>query len=218
MLQKNKKSSRKKPTFSFPLSYISRLTIGLFFLGFLTGCVGTHFLQNTVYGSVTSLFRSTISQLPWLSISRNEIFLLSFKNNLSYFLILAFFSITNVWRFYYVVSTVYSGFTQGLLFSFCIMTYHIGGILQYFCFLLPQCLVLVPVFLYAIRHLEDLHQNWFGDNCYEKKHSFLTQQKRQLLFRQLPFFFTCIALLLFCAVLEGYLNVPLIKSYNSGLK
>lgn len=202
------------------LSGFSKITIGIFLLGFIPGCICAHFFEDYLYGTVISLFENTVNQIPWLSIDRNEIFLLSFREHTTYLLLLVFFALTNVWRLYYIGSTIYVGFSQGLFFSFCTMTYGIGGVLQYFCFLLPQGALLVPVFLFAINRLENLHRDWFCSDTqeYRRTLSFFTPQKKQLIFHQLPFFFLCIILLLLCAVLEGYLNVPLIKAYNSGLK
>ena len=220
MFPKQKNTAHQKNLFPLPLTGFSRLTIGLFFLGFLAGYIGAHFLENYIHSTVISLFRDTINQLPWLSIDRNEIFLLSFKNHLTSFLLLVFFSLTNVWRLYYIGSTIYTGFSQGLLFCFCTISYGLGGIPQYFCFLLPQAILLVPVFLLILNRLERFHYNWFlcEPGSSKRTLSFFSTQKRQLLFHQLPFLFICIILLFCCSILEGYLNVPIIKAYSAGLK
>lgn len=220
MFKKRKSASHIKFNFHIPLSSFSKLTIGLFLIGFFFGCLGSHFFEEYLYATVVDLFRNTINQIPWLDIDRNEVFLYSLKDHITYFLLLVFFSLTNVWRIYYFGSTIYTGFSQGLLFSFCTMTYGLGGILQYFCFLLPQSILLVPVFLFALSRLELLHKNWFAPENRDIEHSpsFLpAPKKRQLLLCQLPFFFVCTVLLVCCALLEGYLNVPIIKSYNAGL-
>ena len=82
MFPKQKTTAHQKNLFPLPLTGFSRLTIGLIFLGFLAGYIGAHFLENYIHSTVISLFRDTINQLPWLSIDRNEIFLLSFKYHL----------------------------------------------------------------------------------------------------------------------------------------
>lgn len=196
MLKKYKNASHINLNFHIPLTKFSKVTIGLFALGFLFGCLSVHFFEEYLYATVSDLFHNTINQLPWLDIDRNEVFLFSLKDHILFFLLLIFFSLTNVWRIFYFGSTIYIGFLQGLLFSFCTMTYGLGGILQYFCFLLPQSILLVPVFLFILNRLELLHQNWFAPENRDSERSFFlcAPKKRQLLLCQLPFFFVCIVL------------------------
>lgn len=134
------------------------------------------------------------------------------RRKLKNLFLLAFFALTNVWRFYYAGFTLYTGFSQGLFCSFCMILSGAGGSLQYLLFLLPQSLLLAPVFLLCICHLEELHRNLFtAENAENSKGIFQNAKKRQLLLSKLPFFFICIILLTVGALLEGYLNIPLLK-------
>lgn len=202
----------------FPLTGFSRLTIGLFLIGFLAGCVTANLLENSLYAPALTLFQNTVSQISSLDINRNDVFLYSMKENIKYFLLLLFFALTNVWRLYYTGYTLYTGFSHGLLCTFCMLLYHAGGVMEYFCFLLPQALLLVPAFLYLINHMETLHRDWFSSDNREPSHTFLPNaKKRQLLVSKLPVLLICLLLLVCSALLEGYLNIPLLKYYHSGL-
>ncbi len=192
----------------------SRLTIGLFALGFLAGYLGGNLLREHLYEPVLLLFQNTVNALPSLDINRNDVFFYCLKENLKLFLLLVFFALTNVWRFYYIGFTLYTGFTQGLFCSFCIILSGIAGILQYLCFLLPQMLLLAPVFIVLISHLEMLHSGLFSPENNDSQKSLLhNSKKRQLVLSGLPFLLICILLLGVGALLEGYLNIPLLKYY-----
>lgn len=204
---------RKRP---FPSNGFSHLTVGLFLAGFLTGYLGGHLLKEHLYEPVLILFENTISNLSTLDINGTDVFFYSLKENLKIFFLLFFFALTNVWRFYYIGFTLYTGFTQGLFCSFCVILSGTIGILQYLCFLLPQTLLLIPVFLICIIHLELLHSDLFAPENNDSSRSLLRNaKKRQLLFSKLPLFLICIILLVISALLEGYLNIPLLKYYFS---
>lgn len=208
-------SNQKKRSF---LSSFSKLTIILFFVGFLTGCLAANLLEDSLYAPALALFQNTLKNISSLAISRNDVFLYSCKENIKFFLLLIFFSLTNVWRLYYTGFTLYTGFSHGLLCSFCVLLYGPGGIIRYFCFLLPQVLFLAPAFLFAMRHLEALHSSWFFSEEKESAQTFFFHSKRrQLLFSKLPPLLLCVILLLCSALLEGYLNIPLLKYYHSSL-
>lgn len=194
----------------------SKLTIGLFLLGALGGCLCTNLLKDYLYEPVLTLFQNTLTNLPSLKISSKEVFWYSLKDYLKCFLLLCFFALTNVWRIYSAGFTLYTGFTHGLLFSFCLFINHITGILQYLCFLLPHTLLLAPIFLLTISHLEVLHNDLFALEKNDSSHGILgNPKKRQLLFSKLPLFFLCIILLVIGALLEGYLNIPLLKYFHA---
>lgn len=93
----------------------------------------------------------------------------------------------------------------------------IGGIVEFLCFLLPHTLITLPVFLSTMNRLELLHEAWFFCAAGEKKSSrfFFDKGKRQLLLKQLPCIFLYILLLLCAALLEGYVNIPLLKQYHA---
>lgn len=209
-LSKQKKSS--------PLSSFSKLTISLFFVGFLAGCLAAGLFEDSLYAPALTLFQNTLKHISSLAISRNDVFLYSCKENMKCFLLLIFFSLTNVWRLYYAGFTLYTGFSHGLLCSFCVLLYGPGGIIGYFCFLFPQVLLLVPAFLLTVRHLEEFHCCWFSAEDKEQPRLLLFHSKRrQLLFSKLPPLLLCAILLLCSALLEGYLNIPLLKHYHGSL-
>jgi len=215
MLSKLRHTALPKQKRHSLLAAFSRLTVFLFALGFFAGCLAGNLLQDSLYAPALSLFQNTISLLPSLDIDQNDVFLYSIKENMKYFLLLLFFSLTNVWRLYYVGYTLYTGFSHGLLFAFCFLVYHAGGVLEYFCFLLPHCLLMAPAFLLAVSHFEDLHRNWFTPENNDKATSFLPNaQKRQLIFSKLPPIFLCAFLLACSALLEGYCNIPLLKYFH----
>lgn len=194
------------------MSSFSRLTIGLFLAGFILGNLSGHLFKEHLYNSVLLLFENTLNNLSSLEINGKDVFFYSLKENLKVFFLLVFFAMTNVWRFYYAGFTLYTGFSQGLFCSFCMILSGVGGSLQYLFFLLPQSLLLAPVFLLCICHLEELHCNLFTtESSDSSKGIFQNAKKRQLLLSKLPFFLICIILLIASALLEGYLNIPLLK-------
>lgn len=216
MSAKMKYYSLPKRKRHFPITVFSRLIIGLFSLGFLTGCFCGTLLKNQLYEPVLTLFQSTVNNLPYFEISYKNVFFYSLKDNLKVFLLFAFFSMTNVWKLYYTGFTLYTGFSQGLLFSFCLLLSSTLGILQYLCFLLPHALLLIPVFLIAVARLDEFHSGLFTpENGDTTGNIFTNNQKRQLFFTMLPLFLIGILLLTFCSLLEGYLNIPLLKYFHS---
>lgn len=211
-----KHTSLPKRKRHLPIAAYVKLIIGLFLLGALAGCLCENLLKAYLYEPVLTLFQNTINNLPSLEISSKEIFFYSLKESLKLFLLLCFFALTNAWRLYSISFTLYTGFTHGLLLSFCLLVNKLNGILQYLCFLLPHTLLLIPVFLLAISHLEILHSDLFAPENNDGSHGiFGNTKKRQLLFTKLPLFFLCITLLIIGALLEGYLNVPLLKYFHA---
>lgn len=201
------------------LSRFSKITIFLFILFFGLGSFIGNFFKVSFYSDILSLFSSTAQKLTTLEIDRNAVFLYSFREHLKFFLLFCFFSITNVWRIYYIGAIAYTGFSNGLLFIFCLLVNGTGGILQFCCFIFPQTLCLIPFYLCTIKQLEYLHHEWFSSDHtdYTAKHFLPGRKKRQLLFSQLPLFLIAILFIAFCSLLEGYINVPLLLHYNSGL-
>ena len=210
------KSLLKKGTGRNRWKNFTRLTVGLFLFAFVFGCFLANLFSKTLYAPVITLFESIVKELPALSLNRQEIFLFCGKDNLKYFLLLLFFSLTNVWKIYYPCFTLYTGFRYGLLFSFCMLVSGIGGIVEFLCFLLPHSLITLPVFLSSINRMELFHESWFcGTGEKRGPHFFLDKGKRQLLLKQLPYIFLYILLLLCAALLESYVNIPLLKQYHT---
>lgn len=211
------KSLLKQETGRKRFTNFTRLTIGLFLFAFVFGCFLANLFAGTLYAPVITLFESMTKELPSLSLNRQEIFLFCGKDNLKYFLLLFFFSLTNVWKIYYPCFTLYTGFRYGLLFSFCMLVSGIGGIVEFLCFLMPHTLITLPVFLSGINRMELFHESWFFYSTGAKKgpRLFLDKGKRQLILKQLPRMLLYIALLLCAALLEGYINIPLLKQYHA---
>lgn len=212
-------TQKKSAKMFLSLSRFSKITIFLFLLFFGCGSITGNFCKVDLYSDILSLFSTTTQKLTTLEIDRNAVFLYSFGEHLKFFFLLCFFSFTNVWRLYYTSAIAYTGFSNGLLFIFCLLINGTGGILQFCCFILPQALCLIPFYLCTLKQLEYLHHEWFTSDHvdYTVKHIFPGRKKRQLLLSQLPLCIISILLLALCSLLEGYLNVPLLLHYNSGL-
>lgn len=207
-----KKFSASKRNIYKRQSAFTKLTVGLFFLGLLTGCLLTNLFKASLYEPVLNLFQNTIHKIPERNVSFQDIFFYSLKNSIKYFFLLCFFSFTNMWRICCGSLTLYTGFRYGLLLGFCILVNHLNGIIQFSGFMLPQSLFFAPVFLLAICHLDQLHENIFSSECKEgAPHILSNAKKRQFLFSKLPLFLLCLVLLAGCALLEGWFNLPLLK-------
>lgn len=206
------KNFSKQHTFPFS-SALSKLAVFLFALGYFAGFFTVQIFQDTLYAPALALFQNTITRLPSLDIDCNDVFFYSLKENLKYFLLFAFFSLTNVWHIYFAGCILYTGFSHGILGAFCILLHGPSGILSYLGFLLPQCLILVPLYLISLHHLEQLHQSWFAPENNDTASGFLPNaKKRQLILAKLPFLLFCLVLLLLSALAEGYANVLLLKA------
>lgn len=209
--RQNATSSRH--TFFF-LNGFSKLTILLFSAGYFLGFFAVQAFQDTLYASALALFQNTVTRIPSLDIDCNDVFFYSLKENLKFFLLPAFFSLTNVWHLYFSACTLYTGFSHGILGAFCVLVCGPSGIVSYLFFLLPQALLLVPLYLIFINHMELLHQSWFApENNASGSGVLPNAQKRQLLLSKLPFLLLCTVLLLVSALAEGYANILLLKSF-----
>lgn len=176
-----------------------------FLIGFAAGAVTSHLLKTTLYAPVLGLYQTLLSQMQTLEIDGAALFLLATKKHIKYFLLLWFFSFTNIWKYYYRFFLAYSGFQNGLLLSFCLIMSGLSGIGGFFSFLLPQCLLLAPAYIIAISHCELLQDALTRDT--------FNASKKQLIFHQLPSFFVSMALLFLGCLLEGYLNPPLLRLF-----
>jgi hypothetical protein len=101
---------------------------------------------------------------------------------------------TDLWRYYCLVFSVYTGFSNGLLLYFNISLYDFAGIANYTCCIMPQYLVFVPAFLFIIMKLHRI-------NCLDE-----TKQKGKLLLKQFPLFLLSILLILIGSLAEGCIN------------
>lgn len=179
-----------------------------FFIGFLAGALTTHFFKTSLYAPVLGLYQTLLIQLQALEVDSSTLFLLAAKKHLKYILLLWFFSFTNIWKYYYRLFLIYSGFQNGLLFSFCLIMNGPFGIVGYLCFLLPQTILLVPSYMIAISHCDILQESLTRDS--------FSQSKKQLTIHQLPAFLVSTALLLLGCLLEGFLNPAVLRLFFRG--
>lgn len=194
---KRKNDSKRSPY--LPVIYF------FFLSGLLAGAVLSHFLKTSLYAPVLGLYQTLLSQLQALEIDSCALFLLAARKHMKYFLLVWFFSFTNIWKYYYRIFLLYSGFQNGLLLTFCLLMNGASGVIGFLCFLLPQFLLLAPAYIIAICRCE-LFQEALEQS------SFPTT-KKQLILRQLPSFLVSLALLLLGCLLEGYLNPALLRLF-----
>ncbi len=180
------------------------VAISIFFTaGIILGAIFAHLQRSGLYASVFHLYQSLLSQLQALEIDIQDFFLLAARKNLKYFILICFFAFTNVWKYYYRLFLIYTGFQNGLLLSFCIQLDGPTGILGYFCFLLPHMVLFIPAYLIVIIHCSHLHHNL---------HS-ITVTRGQAVLRELPFLLAALALLLLGCLLEATFNPALLRLY-----
>lgn len=182
-----------------------------------------HLLKDSLYAPILSLYQTLKEQLSTAETDHYAIFLLSVKGQLKLFLLLWFFSVTNVWRYYFWSFCVYSGFCNGLLLAFCVLLSGAAGCWDFICFQLPQALLFIPAYCLAIYHCNTLHRQLSGKwdppsgepsgNDRAARYAKLGKSigKKQLAFRQLPLFLLDGCLLLAGCLLEGYCNLPLLR-------
>lgn len=210
MKQKNILEKCKK----LPLKQLPAMIYGviaLFALGCFLGYLTTHFLKNNIYAPLLSLYQTLNEQLQSVDADRYAVFLLAAKRQMNFFLLLWFFSFTNVWRYYYWGFSVYSGFCNGLLLSFCLLMNGTSGIWEYICFQSPQCLLYIPAYCLTLYHCQTLHFALSGSLPEHPARSHHYTGKRQMIVHQLPYFLLCAALLLLGCLVEGYFNLPLLR-------
>ena len=218
---KKTKIRKKDVSFLHKIPPVLYGTLALFFLGTTLGFLATHLLRDSLYAPLLSLYQTLKAQLDTVDADRYTIFLLSFRGQLKLFLLLWFFSLTNVWRYYLWGFSVYTGFCKGLLLSFCLLISGAGGILDFLCFQFPQCLLMVPGYGMTIYHCHRLnHQlncNYIPLSHQESTHSTgkashqeFPVGKKQLILHQLPCFLLDGTLLALGSLLEGYCNLSLL--------
>lgn len=174
-------------------------SILLYLTGMLFGYLCGHLLRSSLYSTVKNTYEGLLSGISGTNIQLLPFLALCVKQQCKDFLMLAFFSCTNVWLFYLSGYLLYRGFTGGLLLLFCTMLHGIGGIWRFFCFLMPQALIYVPVYLCLIYKLHSARQK--------------TQTGIPLL-HEIPALLLLLLLLLAGCVLESTLNLPLLRWYH----
>lgn len=176
-----------------------------FSLGLGAGCLTAHFFKTSLYAPILGFYQTLLTQLPTVDIDSSTLFLLACKKQIKYFLLLWFFSFTNIWKYYYRIFLAYLGFQNGLLLSFCLLMSGLPGIAGFLCFILPQSLLYVPSYLISIYRGQLIYENLTKDS--------LCTKKSQLIIHQLPSFLVAVSLLLLGCLLEGYLNTPLLRMF-----
>lgn len=183
-------------------------------IGMACACLFANLLKSSLFSSTCSVLKQTLKILAQSNISKQELCLHSFSCQMKFFLLLFFFSCTNVWGFFYRAFLFYIGFLQGVLLSCCLFLKGFSGILMYFAFLFPQGLLLAPFYLCYIQYLEGWHHVWFsGKNPSEEKPLYFSEKKKQCLLQLLPLFIVSVILLFISSFLEGYVNLPLLRSF-----
>lgn len=174
-------------------------SILLYLSGMLIGYLCGHFLQNSLYHTVKTTYDGLLSGITDIKIQFLPLFLLCIKQQCKNYLLLIFFSCTNVWLFYLSGYLLYRGFTGGLLLLFCTMLNGVSGVWGFFCFLMPQALLYIPAYLCLI---QKLHTN--RDNT----------AKGISLLQEIPSLLLLLLFILAGCILESTLNLPLLKWYH----
>lgn len=185
---------------------LSNTSISVFLFvaaGLSLGCITAFLLRSGIYAYIFHLYQTLLSQLQPLEIDRQDFFLLAIRRTLKYFLLLWFFSFTNVWKYYYRLFSIYIGFQHGLLLAFCVQLNGLWGLAGYFCFLLPQAFLVIPAFLICINHCDHIHS---------QLHS-ITISKHSLILCEFPFFFVSTLFLILGCLLEACANPALLRLY-----
>ena len=180
--------------------------ICIFFLaGLLLSCLIAHFLKNSLYAPVLNNYQSLLTQLENTEINSGALLLLVCKKHLKYFLLLWFFSFTNIWNYYYRLFLSYLGFQSGLLLSFCLFMNGPLGIVGFLCFLLPHALFFVPSYFITIYRGQLIYRQLQTEGVGTKK--------SQLILYQIPSFLVAISFLLIACLMESYLNPILLRLF-----
>lgn len=179
---------------------ICKTVMIFFFIGMLLGCFVGKLFNPILLPALKSIYSETLSSLPSLDIPSDKIVISSFSRNIKFVLLLFIFSMTDLWRYYCLVFSIYTGFSNGLLLFFNVSIYKFAGIANYTCCIMPQYLVFIPSFLFIIMKLHRI-------NCSDD-----TTQKGKLLLKQFPLFLLSILLILIGSLAEGYIN-PLLLTH-----
>lgn len=196
------KHNFKQPSQSTSLRFIIPI---FFFAGLVLSCVIAHFFKTTLYAPVLTFYQELLSQLSTTEIHSSSLLLLVCKKHLKYFLLLWFFSFTNIWKYYYRLFLAYLGFQNGLLLSFCLFMNGLAGVLGFLCFLLPHAFFFIPAYFISIYRGQLIYTQL------ESQHS--DTKKSQLILRQIPSFLVAFSFLFIACLMESYLNPLLLRLF-----
>lgn len=194
-----------------------KITLFSAIAGIIAGYVSGHLLKENLYSPLITIYNETINNIPGLDIDKSDIFLLAARKNLKLFIFLYLFSITNLWTYYYCAFSFYTGFTNGLLLSFNIILHGISGILRFLCYICPQILLFIPLYLIIIAHCDSFHNEFISYTSglkYENTYIRPSKQKKgKLALQQFPFIIFCLLVIAAGSFIESHFNLPLIIWY-----
>ena len=127
---------------------ICKTVIIFFFIGMLIGTLVGKLFNPIILPVLKTIYSETISALPSMDIPSDQIVLSSFSRNIKFVMLLFIFSMTDLWRYYCLVFSVYTGFSNGLLLYFNISLYDFAGIANYTCCIMPQDCLCPCIFVY----------------------------------------------------------------------
>lgn len=198
-----------------------KITLFFAITGIIAGFVSGHLLKENLYSPLITIYNETINNIPGLDIDKTDIFLLAAKRNLKLFVFLYLFSITNLWTYYYCAFSLYTGFTNGLLLSFNIILHGIPGILRFLCYLCPQILLFIPLYLIIIAHCDNLHNEFIScTSSFQYENTYIhpsKQKKGKLALQQFPFIISCLLVIAAGSFIEANFNLPLVIWYMGHL-
>ncbi len=189
------------------ISFTVKIIITLFIIGLLLGCLTGYLMKTSLYSPLIKIYNDIISRMKNLDIDKTDIFLLSIRRNIKYYLLLYIFSATNLWNIYYSSFMLYMGFSNGLLLSFNIILYGSSGCIRYLCYQFPQAAIFVPLYIIVILHCCHFHRQF--TDCTD------TAKKGKLLLQQFPFFICITIIISACCLIEAWLNLPLVLWYST---
>ncbi len=194
-----------------------KFTLFFAIIGIITGCITGNLLKENLYSPLITIYNETINNIPGLDIDKSDIFLLAIKRNVKLFILLYLFSLTNLWTYYYCAFSLYTGFTNGLLLAFNIILHGINGTIRFLCYLLPQALLFIPVYLMIIAHCDNFHNIFISctsSTPYDNTYNYSTKQKKgKLAIQQFPFIILCLVFITAGSFIEANLNLPLVIWY-----
>lgn len=194
-----------------------KITLFFAIIGIITGCITGNLLKENLYSPLITIYNETINNIPGLDIDKSDIFLLAIKRNVKLFILLYLFSLTNLWTYYYCAFSLYTGFTNGLLLAFNIILHGINGSIRFLCYLFPQALLFIPLYLMVIAHCDCFHDTFIAyasGPSYDNTYNYSTKQKKgKLAIQQFPFIILCLVLIAAGSFIEANLNLPLVIWY-----
>lgn len=199
------KSKHRNETKKIPQTV--KIIPAVFITGVIVGCITGYLMKSSLYSPLITIYNDILSRMNSLDINHSDIFFLSLRRNFKYFLLLYVFAITNLWSFYYSAFILYIGFSNGLLLAFNIILYGITGSVRYICYLFPQSVIFIPLYIVTITQCSYFHKRYY--ECTD------TTKKGKLLLQQFPFFIAVLIILALGCITEAWLNLPLVLWYSA---